>query len=183
MTFSPIRGAGTNNGYTNTAVAFPAQDGAQTMVVRELNARVRQEAAYLQDLLAEINKVMVGQEELVERVLIALLADGHVLLDISHRLGSRLDIQSILHDVTEMVAEVLEAVEGPIALTECLEDGPTCGMQARCPTQANCLADWKPIGNDRSSRSPSITGSRLIPSIGRSGSGTSKPTAAITVGK
>ncbi|MCB9548829.1 MAG: response regulator [Myxococcales bacterium] len=35
--------------------------------------------------------------------------DGHVLLDISHRLGSRLDIQSILHDVTEMVAEVLEA--------------------------------------------------------------------------
>ena len=79
MTFSPIRGAGTNNGYTNTAVAFPAQDGAQTMVVRELNARVRQEAAYLQDLLAEINKVMVGQEELVERVLIALLADGHFL--------------------------------------------------------------------------------------------------------
>ena len=35
------------------------------------------------------------------------------------------------------MAEVLEAVEGPIALTECLEDGPTCGMQARCPTQAN----------------------------------------------
>jgi MoxR-like ATPase len=32
-------------------------------------------------LLSEINKVMVGQETLVERVLIALLADGHILLE------------------------------------------------------------------------------------------------------
>jgi MoxR-like ATPase len=49
--------------------------------VRELNSRVQQEAIFLQDLLAEINKVMVGQEALVERVLIALLADGHILLE------------------------------------------------------------------------------------------------------
>ncbi|MCA9537303.1 MAG: response regulator [Myxococcales bacterium] len=33
--------------------------------------------------------------------------DGHILLDISHRLTSRLDIQSILQDVTGLVAEVL----------------------------------------------------------------------------
>ena len=99
MTFSPILGAGTNNGYTNTAVAFPAQDGAQTMVVRELNARVRQEAAYLQDLLAEINKVMVGQEELVERVLIALLADGHVLLEGVPGLAKTLLIKTVAQAV------------------------------------------------------------------------------------
>jgi len=43
--------------------------------VRELNMQVKEEAVFLQDLLAEINKVMVGQEALVERVLIALLAD------------------------------------------------------------------------------------------------------------
>ena len=49
--------------------------------VRELNTQVQQEAIFLQDLLAEINKVMVGQEALVERVLIALLADGHILLE------------------------------------------------------------------------------------------------------
>ncbi len=49
--------------------------------VRELNMRVKEEAIFLQDLLAEINKVMVGQEALVERVLIALLADGHILLE------------------------------------------------------------------------------------------------------
>ena len=49
--------------------------------IRELNNQVQQEAIFLQDLLAEINKVMVGQEELVERVLIGLLADGHILLE------------------------------------------------------------------------------------------------------
>jgi len=49
--------------------------------VRQLNLRVEQEAHFIQDLLGEINKVMVGQEALVERVLIALLADGHILLE------------------------------------------------------------------------------------------------------
>ncbi len=49
--------------------------------IRDLNTQVKDEAVFIQDLLAEINKVMVGQEQLVERVLIALLADGHILLE------------------------------------------------------------------------------------------------------
>jgi len=49
--------------------------------IRQLNEQIETEAIFLHDLLAEINKVMVGQEILVERVLIALLADGHILLE------------------------------------------------------------------------------------------------------
>jgi len=49
--------------------------------IRELNAQVEREAFFLHDLLAEVNTVMVGQETMVERVLIALLADGHILLE------------------------------------------------------------------------------------------------------
>ncbi len=49
--------------------------------VRTMNDQVRQEAAFLQPLVAEINKVMVGQQRLVHRVLVALLADGHILLE------------------------------------------------------------------------------------------------------
>ena len=49
--------------------------------IRELNAQVEREALFLHDLLAEVNTVMVGQETMVERVLIALLADGHILLE------------------------------------------------------------------------------------------------------
>jgi MoxR-like ATPase len=49
--------------------------------VRELNEQVEQQSAFLHDLRGEIGKVMVGQEMLVNRVLIALLADGHILLE------------------------------------------------------------------------------------------------------
>ena len=49
--------------------------------IRELNAQVEREALFLHGLLAEVNTVMVGQETMVERVLIALLADGHILLE------------------------------------------------------------------------------------------------------
>ncbi|MEA3336521.1 MAG: MoxR family ATPase [Chloroflexota bacterium] len=55
--------------------------GLNDAAVRELNSQVKEQAVFLQDLLTEINKVMVGQEALVERVLIALLADGHILLE------------------------------------------------------------------------------------------------------
>ena len=49
--------------------------------VRELNEQVERQSAFLHDLRSEIGKVMVGQEMLVNRVLIALLADGHILLE------------------------------------------------------------------------------------------------------
>jgi MoxR-like ATPase len=49
--------------------------------IRQLNAQVEREALFLHDLLASVNTVMVGQEKMVERVLIALLADGHILLE------------------------------------------------------------------------------------------------------
>jgi MoxR-like ATPase len=49
--------------------------------IRQLNEQIEKETIFLHDLLAEINKVMVGQETLVERVLIGLLADGHILLE------------------------------------------------------------------------------------------------------
>lgn len=49
--------------------------------IRELNEAVEREALFLQGLISEVNKVIVGQEKLIERLLIGLLADGHVLLE------------------------------------------------------------------------------------------------------
>lgn len=49
--------------------------------VRQLNQHVEREALFVRDLRTEINKMMVGQERLVDRMLIALLADGHILLE------------------------------------------------------------------------------------------------------
>ena len=49
--------------------------------VREIAARVEQESAVLHDLRAEIRKVLVGQDRLVERLLLALLSNNHVLIE------------------------------------------------------------------------------------------------------
>jgi len=49
--------------------------------IRELNEAVEREALFLQDLIAEVSKVIVGQEKLIERLLIGLLANGHILLE------------------------------------------------------------------------------------------------------
>ena len=49
--------------------------------VRTLNEIVARESAFVDDLLAEIGKVIVGQSGMIERLLVGLLAGGHVLLE------------------------------------------------------------------------------------------------------
>src|SRR6266566_8177244 len=46
-----------------------------------LNEEVQAAAAWLGKLRAEVGKVIVGQEQLVGRLLVGLLANGHVLLE------------------------------------------------------------------------------------------------------
>ncbi len=49
--------------------------------VRQMNQEVEREALFLQTLLREIRKTVVGQDTLVDRVLVGLLANGHILLE------------------------------------------------------------------------------------------------------
>ncbi len=49
--------------------------------VQEINELVQQESAFIADFSAEIQKVIVGQSRLIERLMIALLADGHILIE------------------------------------------------------------------------------------------------------
>ncbi len=48
--------------------------------VRVVNAMVRDESGFVDDVIHEVDKVIVGQTGMVERVLLGLLAGGHVLL-------------------------------------------------------------------------------------------------------
>jgi MoxR-like ATPase len=49
--------------------------------VRAINEMVKAESGFVDELLHEVGKVIVGQSEMVERVIIGLLAGGHVLLE------------------------------------------------------------------------------------------------------
>ena len=48
---------------------------------RQLNELVAREAQFIHSLEAEIRKSIIGQDRLVERTLVGLLADGHILLE------------------------------------------------------------------------------------------------------
>ena len=46
-----------------------------------LNERIKSESAFVGDILAEIDRVIVGQKHVIERLLVALLCQGHVLIE------------------------------------------------------------------------------------------------------
>ena len=49
--------------------------------IKELNDRIQQESSFVDILTMEMNKVIAGQKQLVENLLIGLLANGHILLE------------------------------------------------------------------------------------------------------
>ena len=51
------------------------------MDIQEITQRVERESVILRQIMVEIEKVVVGQRNLLERLLIGLLCDGHLLLE------------------------------------------------------------------------------------------------------
>jgi len=49
--------------------------------IKKLNTKAEQYAKHLNKVLEEVRKVIVGQEEILEKLLISLIANGHVLLE------------------------------------------------------------------------------------------------------
>ncbi len=49
--------------------------------ITAINEKIQKESVFIEDLLAEIRKVIVGQDYLIERLLVGLLGNGHVLIE------------------------------------------------------------------------------------------------------
>ena len=49
--------------------------------VRAVNEKIERESAFIDLLTTEMNKVIVGQRQMIERLLIGLLGNGHILLE------------------------------------------------------------------------------------------------------
>jgi len=49
--------------------------------IKEINERIQQESAFVDMLTVEMDKVIIGQKNMVERLLIGLLSNGHILLE------------------------------------------------------------------------------------------------------
>jgi MoxR-like ATPase len=65
------------------------------MDIKEINERIQRESAFVDLLQLELGKVIVGQKQMTERLLIALLANGHILLEGVPGLAKTLSIKSL----------------------------------------------------------------------------------------
>lgn len=63
--------------------------------IEEINLKIQQESAFLDDMNAEISKVIVGQQYMIDRLMIGLLANGHVLLEGVPGLAKTLAIKTL----------------------------------------------------------------------------------------
>lgn len=52
-----------------------------TVDIKSINEKIEKESAFVDLLVYEMNKVIVGQKHMVERLLIGLLGQGHILLE------------------------------------------------------------------------------------------------------
>jgi len=67
--------------------------------IRELNERIQRESSFVDLITMEMNKVIVGQKQMVERLLIGLLANGHILLEGVPGLAKTLAIKSLAQTI------------------------------------------------------------------------------------
>ncbi len=63
--------------------------------IREINEKIQQESAFIELLNLELGKVIVGQKFMLDRLLIGLLSNGHLLLEGVPGLAKTLAIKSL----------------------------------------------------------------------------------------
>jgi len=63
--------------------------------IKELNERIQKESAFIDLIDMEMHRVIIGQKHMVERLLIGLLSNGHVLLEGVPGLAKTLAIKSL----------------------------------------------------------------------------------------
>lgn len=117
------------------------------------------ESAQLQLLRDEVGKVIVGQKDLIERILLAMLCNGHVLIEGIPGLAKTLTITTL--------AQALDASFRRVQFTPDLLPGDLTGTMIYNPAQASFSAHQGPIfANlilaDEINRSPAKVQSALL---------------------
>ncbi len=66
---------------TSTLSGPPGANGASSIDVELLTEEVKQSSAFLDDVFAQVGRVVVGQRDMIERIMIGLLTGGHCLIE------------------------------------------------------------------------------------------------------
>ena len=76
------------------------EEQPQAVDIKAINEKIEKESAFVELLTLEINKVIVGQKRMVERLLIGLLGKGHILLEGVPGLAKTLAINTLSQAVS-----------------------------------------------------------------------------------
>lgn len=71
------------------------EENTSTLDIRAINEKIERESAFVDMLFMEMNKVIVGQRYMIERLLIGLLGQGHILLEGMPGLAKTLAINTL----------------------------------------------------------------------------------------
>ena len=78
----------------------------ESVNIKELNDRIQKESAFVDILSLEMGKVIIGQKHLVENLMIALLANGHILLEGVPGLAKTLAISTLSQAVSAKFSRI-----------------------------------------------------------------------------
>lgn len=110
---------------------------AETIDIRELNERIEKQSAFVTNLIAGMNQVIVGQKHLVESLLIGLLSDGHVLLEGVPGLAKTLAIKTL--------ASLVDAKYSRIQFTPDLLPADVVGTMIYSQKEEHFIANKGPV--------------------------------------
>ena len=127
--------------------------------IKALNERIQQESAFVDMISLEMGKVIIGQKHMVERLLIGLLSNGHILLEGVPGLAKTLAIKSL--------AQVIDAHFSRIQFTPDLLPADLTGTMIYSQKKEEFLVRKGPIfANfilaDEINRSPAKVQSALL---------------------
>jgi MoxR-like ATPase len=127
--------------------------------IQAINAQVREGSRFVDDMVAEVGRVMVGQRPLLERILMALLSRGHVLLEGVPGLAKTLIVKS--------VSQAIRTDFKRIQFTPDLLPADVVGTQIYLPSEAAFTIKHGPIFTsillaDEINRAPAKVQSALL---------------------
>lgn len=67
--------------------------------IKAINEKVEKESLFVEKIMAEVSKVIVGQNYMIDRLLIGLLANGHILLEGVPGLAKTLTVKTLSETV------------------------------------------------------------------------------------
>ena len=105
--------------------------------IRELNERIERQSAFVTNLMAGMDQVIIGQKHLVESLLIGLLSDGHILLEGVPGLAKTLAIKTL--------ASLIEAKYSRIQFTPDLLPADVIGTMIYSQKEEQFLPNKGPI--------------------------------------